>query len=142
MLSQTIQSQLTIALKEKKELRLSVMRMLLSALNYARIDKMRDLTPEEELDVVRKEAKKRTDAIEMYEKAGDVNRLTQEKEELLILQEFLPQGLSSEELSRIVDETISTEGNDFGKVMKAVMAKTKGAADGKQVSELVRAKLQ
>ena len=142
MLKDTISSQLKDALKEKKELRLSVMRMLLSALNYAQIDKMRELTSDEELDVVRKEAKKRTDAIEMYEKAGDSHRLTQEKQELEILQEFLPKGLSAEELEKLVNTIVAHEGKDFGKVMKAVMAETKGSADGKLVSSLVRAKLQ
>ena len=142
MLKDTISNQLKEALKAHEQVRLSTMRMLLSALNYAKIDKMHDLTEEEELEVVRKEAKKRTDAIEMYEKAHATDKAAAEKAELTILQEFLPKALSSDELASLVDQSIAEVGNDFGAVMKSVMQKTKGAADGKQVSELVRAKLQ
>ncbi len=118
------------------------MRLLLSAINYDRINKMHELSEAEELDVVKKEAKKRNDAIEMYTKAGETERANKEKEELSILQEFLPAALSLTELEGLVDQSIAEVGREFGLVMKSVLAKAAGRADGKQVSEVVRAKLQ
>jgi uncharacterized protein YqeY len=103
---------------------------------------MHELSEAEELDVVKKEAKKRTDAIEMYTNAHETERANKEKEELAILQEFLPAALSLNELESLVDQSISEVGREFGVVMKAVLSKAGGRADGKQVSEVVRAKLQ
>ena len=140
-MKETVQIELVKALKAKDETRLSTMRMLLSALNYARIDKMSDLTSDEEITVVRKEAKKRQDAIDFYENAGKMEQAAPEKAELVILQEFLPKAITKEELLLIVKEVMENGTPDFGRVMKEVMAKTKGAADGKVVSELVRAEL-
>lgn len=142
MLKDKISEEIKNALKQKNEVRLSTMRMLLSALNYAQIDKMRELTPDEELDVVKKEAKKRTDAIESYTLANKNDLVEAEKAELAILQEYLPQAMSREEVESIVNEVINGGNREFGLVMKEVMAKTKGTADGKTVSEIVRAKLQ
>lgn len=142
MITLTVHRELVSAMKAHDAVRLSTMRMLLAALNYDRINKMHELSDSEELDVVRKEAKKRTDAIELYEKAGDSARANQEKAELVILQEFLPTALSTEELNTMIDQSITEEGNDFGKIMRSVIVKSQGRADGKQLSELVRAKLQ
>lgn len=142
MMKETVQKELVIAMKAHDAVRLSTMRLLLSALNYDRINKMHELSESEELDVVKKEAKKRNDAIEMYTKAGETERANKEKEELLILQEFLPAALSLNELESLVDQSIAEVGREFGSVMKAVLAKTQGRADGRQVSEVVRAKLQ
>ncbi len=142
MIKENVSQQLKDALKAHDELRLSTMRMLLSAINYDRINKMHELSEAEEIDVVRKEAKKRSDAIEMYEKAGETERAEKEKLELAILNEFLPKGLSTEELTAIVDKAIATAGSDFGAIMKLVMAQTQGRADGRVISEMVRAKLQ
>jgi len=142
MIKENVSQQLKDALKAHDELRLSTTRMLLSAINYDRINKMHELSEAEEIDVVRKEAKKRSDAIEMYEKAGETERAEKEKLELAILNEFLPKGLSTEELTAIVDKAIATAGSDFGAIMKLVMAQTQGRADGRVISEMVRAKLQ
>ncbi len=141
MLIETINKQIIVAMKAHESTRLETMRMLSAALKYAQIDKMRVLTSDEELDVVRKEAKKRNDAIEMYMKANETERANQEKSELEILKEFMPAALSLSELESLIDQAIGEEGKDFGKVMKSVMQKTKGSADGKQMSELVRAKI-
>ncbi len=142
MLKETVQKELVAAMKAHNEIRLSTMRLLLSAINYDRINKMHELSEAEELDVVKKEAKKRNDAIEMYTKAGETERANKEKEELSILQEFLPAALSLTELEGLVDQSIAEVGREFGLVMKSVLAKAAGRADGKQVSEVVRAKLQ
>lgn len=145
MITDDIKKQIVEAMKAKDEIRLSTLKLLSSALHNAEIDKRGDLTEEEELEVVRSEAKKRKDAIGAYEKAGATGRAEKEKEELVILQEYLPQELSDEEIEKIVDETISATDaeniKDMGKVIGFVMGKAKGRADGKKVSELVRLKL-
>lgn len=145
MITDNIKKQIIEAMKAKDEIRLSTLKLLSSALHNAEIDKRGDLTEEEELEVVRREAKKRKDAIEAYEKAGATERAEREKEELVILQKYLPQELSDEEIGKIVDEAISATGaeniKDMGKVIGFVMGKAKGKADGKKVSELVRLKL-
>lgn len=145
MISDTINKQIAEAMKAKDEIRLSTLKLLLTALHNARIDKRGDLTKEEELEVVGREAKKRKDAIEAYKKAGATDRAKKEEKELTILQEFLPKELSDEEVLKLVNETIAATGasspQDMGKVIGAVMAKAKGKADGKKVSEMVRKKL-
>lgn len=145
MITDTINQKIREAMKAHDEIRLSTLRLLSSALNYEFIAKQHKLSEEEELEVVRHEAKKRKEAIEAYEKAGATERAEKEKKELIILQEFLPPEMSDEELSKLVDgvvaETGATTLADMGKVIGAVMAKAKGNADGKKVSELVRNKL-
>lgn len=145
MISDTINKKITDALKAKDEIRLSTLRLLSSALHNAEIEKRGDLTKEEELEVVRREAKRRKDAIEAYKKAGAKGRAEKEKKELKILQEFLPKELSDEKLAKIVEEVISKTGaqeiKDMGNVMATVMVEVKGRAEGKRVSELVKRKL-
>jgi uncharacterized protein YqeY len=145
MILDTINKQIVEAMKAKDEIRLSTLKLLLSALHNAKIDKRGDLTEEEELEIVRSEAKKRKDAIEAYKKAGATDRAEKEEKERVILQEFLPKELPDEEVSKLVDEAITTTSassmQDMGKVIGAVMAKAKGRADGKKVAEMARRKL-
>jgi len=145
MISDTINKQIAEAMKAKDEIRLSTLKLLLSALHNAKIDKRGDLTKEEELEIVRREAKKRKDAIEAYKKVGATDRAEKEEKELAILQEFLPKELPDEEVSKLVDEAITTTSansmQDMGKVIGAVMAKAKGRADGKKVAEMAKRKL-
>ena len=145
MISNTLSNQINKALKEKDETRLSTLRLLSSELHNAEIDKKGDLTKDEEILIVRKEAKKRKDAIEAYRKAGAKGRAEQEKKELEILQEYLPKELSDEDQGKIVDAAIQESGvkdiKDMGKVMGLAMGKTKGQADGGRVSEIVKRKL-
>ncbi len=151
MISETTKKQIVEAMKAKDEIRLSTLKLLSAALQNAEIAKRAKvgadpkaykLTKEEELGVVKKEAKKRRDAIEAYEKAGAKDRAEKEKKELIILQEFLPEEMSEEELKKIVEEVVVETGaigaKDFGKVMGQVMSKTKRRADGKMVAELVK----
>ena len=146
MIADTINQDIAKALKAKDEIRLSTFRLLSSALNYEFIAKQHVLTEEEELSVVRREAKKRKEAIEAYEKAGANDRAEKEKKELTVLEEFLPAQMPDEELIKIVDEAISTLGAssmaDMGKVMGAVVPKVAGRADGGRISKLVSEKLQ
>jgi uncharacterized protein YqeY len=145
MIKDSIKKQIIEAMKAKDEIKLSTLKLLSSALHNAEIDKQRDLTEDEEIEVVKREAKKRKDAIEAYEKASADDRAEKEKKELAILQEYLPEEMSDSDLEKIVDEVISetkaSTMQDMGKVIGAVMGKVKGQADGKKVSEMVRSKL-
>ncbi|MFV1917743.1 MAG: GatB/YqeY domain-containing protein [Patescibacteria group bacterium] len=146
MISDTVKQQIVVAMKAKDEVRLSTLRLLSSELHNAKIDKRDKLTEDEELEVVRREAKKRRDAIEAYEKAGAKDRADKEEEELKILQEFLPKELSDEKLEQIVTEVITETGakdvKEMGKVIGLVMGKVKGRAEGGRVADLVRRKLK
>jgi len=145
MITDTIQKQIFDAMKSKDEVKLSTLKMLSSSLSYEKIAKQHDLTEDEELSVVSKEAKKRKDAIEAYEKAGQQDRADKEKKELEILNSYLPAQMSDSELEKIVSETVTELGasgmSDMGRVIGAVMAKVKGQADGGRVSSLVKSKL-
>jgi len=145
MIADTITQKIGEALKAKQEIRLSTLRLLSSALNYEFIAKQHKLNEQEEIVVVRKEAKKRKEAIEAYKKAGAFNRAQKEQKELEILQEYLPPEMSEKELEKIVNETIlktkAQSISDMGKVIGIVMSKVKGTVEGSRVSLLVKEKL-
>ena len=145
MIVQSINQKIQEAMKARDDIRVSTLRLLSSAFNYDRIAKQHELTEEEEWAVVRREAKKRIEAIEAYEKAKVQEKADREKKELTILEEFLPQQMGDEELTKVVDEAISLVGAssiaDMGKVMGEVMGKTAGRADGGRVSQLVKKRL-
>ena len=146
MIVPTINQKIAEAMKARDEIRLSTLRLLSSALNYEFIAKQHVLTEEEELSVVRREAKKRKEAIDAYEKAGATDRAEKEKKELAVLEEFLPAQMPDEELIKIVNEAISALGAtsmaEMGKVMEALVPKVAGRADGGRISKLVSEKLQ
>jgi|SRR3989339_1279247 len=145
MINDTITQKIGEALKAHDEIRLSTLRLLSSAFNYEFIAKQHKLSEEEELVVVRREAKKRKEAIEAYGKAGYKDRAEKEALELAILQEYLPQEVTDDEIAELVDEAMKETGattiSDMGKVIGFVKAKTKGAADGAKIAEVVRLKL-
>jgi len=149
MISETINKEIAQALKKQDRLRVSVLRMLSSAFNYKRIDKQEDLNEKDELAVIKAEAKKRKDAIEIYETVKEKEqvqeKLDREKAELEILREYLPKELPDSEIEKLVESAISETGakamSDMGKVIGIVMGKTKGAADGSKVAEIAKSKL-
>jgi uncharacterized protein YqeY len=144
MIAQTLQQKIGESMKAHNEVRTSTLRLLLSALNYEKIDKQHDLNEEEELVVIRREAKKRKEAIEMYTKANAPDRAAKEAEELKILGEYLPPEVSGEELVKLVDEAITqikpAGMQDIGKVIGFVKGKAPNA-DGGKIAELVKGKL-
>lgn len=144
MISDKLQGLIGEAMKARDEVRLSTLRLLSSALNYERIEKQHDLNEEEELGVIRKQAKQRKDSIESYKKANANDKAEKEEAELKILQEFLPPEMSEDEVKKIVEDVINQTGAttmaDMGKVMGGVKAKAPNA-DGAFVSSLVREKL-
>lgn len=146
MIKNTLQKRINEAMKAKDDVKVMTLRMLSAAITNAEIEKNReDLTEEEEMAVVKREAKKRKDAIEAYGKAGALERAKKEEKELAILSEFLPEEMSDQDLKKIVEETVdemnASSMADMGKVMGVVMKKIKGEADGNRVSALVKEKL-
>ena len=145
MLKQQLQEELKQAMKNQEELQKSVLRMLLSAITYFEINKGGagyEATDEDVLVVIDKQVKQRKDSIEQFEKAGRQELADKEKEEMALLQKYLPEQMSEDDLRSIVKETIATMGSvtiaDMGKVMGAVMPKVKGKADGNLVGKIVR----
>jgi len=122
--------------------RLSTLRLLKSALGYAQIERKTDqLSDADFIQVVQKEVKKRRDSIEQFEKGGRPELAEREKNEISVLETFLPKPLSTEELEQLVRATIQEIGatgkKDMGPVIKAVQAKAAGRAEGKTISALV-----
>lgn len=148
-LVERIDSNLKDAMRAKDATRLGVLRMLKSALKNAAIEKSAaegQLNDAEAVQVIRKQAKQRQDSIESFEKGGRAELVAKEKEELSILNSYLPAAMSAEELSKIVRETIAelgvTSKAQMGAVMKALQAKVAGRADGKTLSAEVQKQLQ
>jgi uncharacterized protein len=144
MISNNIQKMIGEAMKARDSVRLSTLRMLSSAFNYAKIDNKHDLTEEEEMTVIKKEAKQRKDSIESYKVAGNTDLVASEEAELAILQEFLPPEMSDSDLEKIVLEAIDsikpTGMADMGKVIGFVKGKAPNADSGK-IAMLVKSKL-
>ncbi|HJZ19122.1 MAG TPA: GatB/YqeY domain-containing protein [Candidatus Nanoarchaeia archaeon] len=143
-----VQEELKISMLAKNELKTSVLRMLLSAINYYEIQKGGagyNASEEDVLTVIGNQAKQRRDSIEQFKNAGRQELVNKETKELEILQVFLPEQLSEEEVTKLVKEAISqTNANsiaDMGKVMGALMPKIKGKADGNLVSLVVKKEL-
>jgi len=147
-LSERVDSELKAAMREKNAVKLGVLRMLKSALSYATIEKsgaQGELSGADAAQVIRKQVKQRQDSIESFEKGGRPELAAKEKEELSILQSYLPQAMSADEISKIVRETIAEVGASskaqMGAVMKALQAKVAGRADGKSLSAEVQKQL-
>lgn len=128
--------------RENGKLRLSVIRMVRANIKNVEINDKKELTDDEVLAVLMKEVKMRQDSLEEFQKAGRSELVAQAEEEIKILQKYLPEALSDEELKGIVAEVVAEVGaatmKDMGKVMPAVMARTKGRADGKRINAMVR----
>lgn len=144
----SIKDQLTADMKqamkgrEAGKLRLAVIRMVRANIKNVEINDKRELNDDEVLAVLMKEVKMRQDSLEEFEKAGRDELVAQAKEEIAILKKYLPEALSDDELKAIVAGVVAEVGattmKDMGKVMPAVMAKTKGRADGKRINAIVR----
>ena len=141
-----IDDDLKTSLKASDTLRVSVLRMTKAALKNRQIEKRADLSDEEIDAVLSSLAKQRREAIELFSKGGREDLAGKERQELSILQEYLPKQLAPEELDGIilaaVEETSAGGIKDLGKVMRLVMARVKGAADGKTVSQRVKETLE
>ena len=135
------------ALRAGDQIRKQTISFLRSEMQYYAIDKRKDKLDDAEVAVVLKKLiKQRQDSIAQFEKGQRPDLVDKEKKEMEILESYLPQELSIEEVAKIVDEAIRESGatamKDMGRVMKEVMTRTQGRADNKMVSDLVRKKLQ
>jgi len=134
--------ELKAAMIAKDAERLSTLRLLKSAVNYAQIERRTEnLTEAEVVALIQKEVKKRRDAAEQYEKGGRPELASKENQEITVLESFLPQPLALDELEQLVRATIQETGassrKQMGQVVKAVQARAAGRAAGKTISELV-----
>lgn len=144
-LVQKLHQEMLKALKEGERERVSVLRYALSALKNREKDLGRELEDEEAYQVLRGLIKKGREAIEQFRQGKRDDLVQKEEREIEVLESFLPKALSDEELEAIIEEAIRELGaqgpRDLGRVMKAVMTKVKGQAEGQRVSELVKKKL-
>lgn len=145
-LKSILQKNLTEAMKSRDELRKVPLRLVMAAIKEAEIEKQQELEDSDVLRVIQKEAKARLDTIADAQKANRPDLEERAEAELAILKEFLPEELSQEKIEALVRETIAEVGAasmaDMGAVMKAIMPKIQGRADGGQVSQAVRQALQ
>jgi len=141
-LLEKVAAELKASMLARNAERTGALRMLKSAIGYTQIERKTEaLSDADVLAVVQKEAKKRRDAIEEYERGGRPELAAKEQAELVVLQEFLPRALTPEELEALVKSVIAEAGatskKDMGVVMKAAQAKAAGRADGKTLSGVV-----
>jgi uncharacterized protein YqeY len=136
---------MVLSAKAKDKIRLSALRMLKSGLHNREIDLKRELGEEEFLQLLSSMVKQRKDSIEQFEKGGRMDLVEKEKEELKVIEEFLPAQLTEADLDEAIAEAIGEVGaesvRDMGKVMKVLMPKLTGRADGKIIGEKVKARL-
>jgi len=140
-----IKSQLEDAMREGDAARRDTLRLILSSLQGAEKELQRPLSEDEELQVLQRERKKRLEAAEAFRNAGRGEQADKEEDELDVLEEFMPEPMSEDELEEIVDDVIAEVGatsmRDIGRVMADVMPQVAGRADGSAVSQIVREKL-
>ncbi|HSX40735.1 MAG TPA: GatB/YqeY domain-containing protein [Candidatus Saccharimonadales bacterium] len=148
MTKQDLQNELKQSMLAKTAEKTSVLRMLLSAINYYEIQKGGagySATDEDVLTVIQREVKQHRDSIEQFQNANRTDLVDKESKELAMLQKYLPEQMSEDEIRRLVKDAISQTGaktpQEMGKVMGALMPKTKGKADGSLVSKIVKEEL-
>ena len=141
----TIEEELRQATLARDAERRDTLRLILSALRGAEKELQRPLKDDEELQVLQRERKRRTEAAEAFREGGREQQAAAEERELVVLEEFMPEPLSEEAIEEIVDNVIAEVGatsmRDLGRVMADVMPQIAGRADGSTVSQLVREKL-
>ncbi len=144
-LKEKIDAEMILAAKAKDKLRLSAIRMIKDALHKREIDLKHPMEDSEILQVLSALSKQRNDSIEQFKQGGRQDLVDKETAELGVIKEFMPEEMSPEALGQVIESTIGEVGavsvKDMGKVMKALMPKIAGKADGKIVSDKVKARL-
>ncbi len=145
-LNDQINNDLKAAMKSGEKTKLQTLRLLRAhMIELSKRGEGKEITPDDELSVLMAAIKKRREAIEVYEKAGRTELAQQERAELDVITSYLPKQLSADEaaviIERIIAQTGASGAKDFGKVMPLAMKELKGKIDGKQVQEMVKAKL-
>ena len=145
-ITERIAEELKQAQKKGDQVKLSTLRMLKSELKYKEIEKGKPLTEEDEIQVLSTSAKKRQDSITQFKQGNRPDLVAQEESELKVVQSYLPEQLSEQDLHNLVEEAIreveAKAKSDLGKVMKSLMPKVKGRADGKLVNQIVTSQLE
>jgi uncharacterized protein YqeY len=140
-----LEEELTAAMRARDRERAGVLRLTLSALRSAEKELQRPLSEDEELQVLQRERKRRIEAAEGFRQGAREEQAEKEEAELAVIEEFMPEPLSEDEIEQIVDDAIAETGatslRDLGRVMADVMPQVSGRADGSAVSRLVREKL-
>ena len=141
----TIEDEIKDAMKARDAERRDALRLIVNALKGSQKELQRPLSDDEELQVLQRERKKRVEAAEAFRSGGREEQAAAEERELAILEEFMPEPLSEEEIEEIIDDAIAEVGAtsmaDLGRVMADVMPQIAGRADGSAVSQIVREKL-
>ncbi|OIP92796.1 MAG: glutamyl-tRNA amidotransferase [Syntrophobacterales bacterium CG03_land_8_20_14_0_80_58_14] len=144
-LKKKMDQEMILAAKARDKIRLSALRMLKSGLHNREIDLKRELSEAEFLQLLSAMVKQRKESIEQFEKGGRTDLVEKEEAELRVIQEFMPAQMSETEVDAIIAEAIRETGaagvRDMGKVMKVLMPKVTGKADGKTVGEKVKLRL-
>jgi uncharacterized protein YqeY len=144
-LIEEIEGELRDAMRARDAERRDALRLILNSLKSSEKELQRPLTEDEELQVLQRERKRRLEAAEAFRTGGREEQAQAEENELEILEEFMPEPLSEDEIEEIVDDVIAEVGAtsmaDLGRVMADVMPQVAGRADGSQVSQIVREKL-
>ena len=145
-IQEKIQSQMSDAMRNKEQLRLSVLRMMKTAVKNKEVDKMKPLEENEVIAVLNTLVKQRKDSVEQFRNGGREELARKEEEEIKIIEEYLPAAASEEDIRRAIDDAVQETGaasmKDMGKVMKAALARLAGkSADGSRVSQMVKEKL-
>jgi len=145
MLIDDVQQAMFVAMKAREPRETAALRLALSALKSAAIDARRDLSEDEAVAVLQREARKRREAEQVYRDAGRDERAEQEAYERSVLERFLPAAMGPAELARLVDEAVAASGasgpGELGRVMGRLMPQVKGRADGNEVRRLVLERL-
>jgi uncharacterized protein YqeY len=146
-LQEKIQSHLADAMRNKDQLRLSVLRMMKSAVKNKEVEKMKALDEPEVFAVLNSLVKQRKDSVDQFRNGGREELAQKEEAEIKIIEEYLPAAATDAEMRRAVDEAIvetgATSMKDMGRVMKATLARLAGkSADGSRISQLVKERLQ
>lgn len=146
MLRAKIYEDVIAATKAQDRVKLEVVRYIWSEIKRVEIDAKHELNDEEVIDLLRKEIKKRVEAVALMKQSGREDVINHEEAQLMIINTYVPTLMSKEEIIKVVEEVTASfaeasAAKDFGKVMGVVMSKIKGKADGKMVQEVVKAKL-
>ena len=140
-----IESDLQAAMRARDRERTATLRMVLASLRAAEKELLRPLKDDEELQVLQRERKRRTEAADAFREGGRPEQAQKEERELEVIEEFMPEPMSEEDIEGIIDDAIAETGatslRDLGRVMADVMPQVAGRADGSTVSQLVREKL-
>ena len=144
-LLEQLNKDMVVSMKNKDSFSLGVIRMAKGAIQLEAINKKKDLTDEDIVMVISKQIKMRNDSIQEFTKAGRLDLVEQNQKEIAILNKYMPEQLSLEEVNKIIDEAFSkvnpTSSKDMGSIMKEVSPKLKGKADMGEVNKIIKEKL-